>query len=57
MVGAALNFVVFIALIEWNPALRQIPVIPLAVGAVVALVFNFTVSRKFVFVNRGGLDE
>jgi putative flippase GtrA len=57
MVGAVLNFMIFLALIEWNPALRQIPVIPLAVGAVVALVFNFTVSRKFVFVNRGGLDE
>jgi len=57
VVGAALNFVIFLALIEWNPALRQIPIIPLAAGAVVALVFNFAMSRKFVFVNRGGLDE
>lgn len=57
MIGAALNFVVFLALIEGNPMLRQMPVIPLAGGAVVALVFNFAMSRKFVFVNRGGLDE
>jgi len=57
VVGAVLNFVIFLALIEWNPALRQIPIIPLAAGAVVALVFNFAMSRKFVFVNRGGLDE
>ncbi len=57
VVGAALNFVIFLALIEWNPALRQTPIIPLAAGAVVALVFNFALSRKFVFVNRGGLDE
>ena len=57
VVGAALNFVVFLALIEWNPTLKQMPVIPLAAGAVVALIFNFTMSRKFVFGNRGGLDE
>jgi putative flippase GtrA len=56
-VGAALNFGVFLALIQWSPALRQIPVIPLAGGALVALVFNFTMSCKFVFKNRVGLDE
>jgi putative flippase GtrA len=57
MVGAALNFLVFLALIEWQPMLRQMPVIPLAGGALVALVFNFTMSCKFVFKNRVGLDE
>lgn len=57
LVGAALNFGVFLALIQWNPVLRQIPVIPLAGGAVIALVFNFTMSCKFVFENRVGLDE
>ncbi|WP_239187484.1 GtrA family protein [Candidatus Nitrotoga sp. HW29] len=57
VVGAALNFVVFFALIEWNPVLRQMPIIPLAGGAVIALVFNFTMSRKFVFGNSGGLNE
>jgi putative flippase GtrA len=57
VIGAALNFVVFLALIELNPMLRQMPVIPLAGGSMVALVFNFTMSRKFVFVNRGGLNE
>lgn len=57
VVGAALNFVVFFALIVWNPVLRQIPIIPLAGGAVIALIFNFTMSRKFVFGNSGGLDE
>lgn len=57
VIGAAMNFVVFLALIEWNPMLKQIPVIPLAGGAAVALLFNFTMSHKFVFVNRGNLDE
>lgn len=57
MVGAALNFLVFLALIEWQPVLKQMPVIPLAGGALVALVFNFTMSCKFVFKNRVGCDE
>jgi len=57
VIGATLNFVVFLALIEWNPMLKQIPIVPLAGGSMVALVFNFTMSRKFVFVSRGGLNE
>lgn len=57
VISAALNFVIFLALIEWNTALRQVPIIPLAAGAVVALLFNFTMSQKFVFINQDGLDE
>lgn len=56
-IGAALNLATFLALIEFNPELRQIPVLPLACGAIVALLFNFTMSRKFVFVNRDGTNE
>lgn len=47
--GAALNFLIFLALIEWQPMLRQFPVIPLAGGAAIAMLFNFLMSRKFVF--------
>lgn len=51
-VGAALNFMVFLVLIDWCSALKQTPVIPLAGGAVVALVFNFVMSGKFVYMNQ-----
>lgn len=57
VVGAALNFVVFLALIEWRPMLRQMLLIPLAGGAVLAMVFNFAASRKFVFRSGEGLNE
>lgn len=57
LIGAILNFGVFFALIQWNPTLRKIPVVPLAGGALVALVFNFTMSCRFVFKKRVGLDE
>lgn len=57
VIGAVLNFVVFFALIVWNPVLREMPIIPLAGGAIIALAFNFTMSRKFVFKNSGGLNE
>lgn len=57
VIGATLNFIIFIELINWNPMLRKIPVVPLAAGAIVALLFNFTMSQRFVFGNQGGLDE
>ncbi len=47
--GALLNLAVFSVLIEWIPPLRFYPVVPLAAGAAVGLVFNFTGSRYWVF--------
>lgn len=47
--GAVINLGVFAGLIAAKPDLVQIPVLPLAVGAVVAFFFNFGASRGFVF--------
>lgn len=52
IIGAAINLSVFIAAIEFVPSLAKLPVIPLALGAAVALVFNFSASSKFVFSKR-----
>jgi putative flippase GtrA len=47
--GATLNFGIFGALLVLWPVLRQVPVIPLSGGAVVALFFNFAMLRRYVF--------
>lgn len=49
VIGATINLLVFVAAIELVEALRNIPVIPLALGAGVALLFNFGASSRFVF--------
>ncbi len=47
--GATINLMVFILIIELLPKFANIPIIPLAVGAIAALTFNFIASSKFVF--------
>lgn len=47
--GAIVNLAVFFILIELYPSLERTPLIPLAFGAIVSLVFNYTVSKKYVF--------
>lgn len=49
IIGSIINLSIFAAIIQWHPLLRQTPIIPLAAGAAVALVFNYTASRTFVF--------
>ena len=49
VIGAIINLSVFVAVIEIVPQLTNMPVIPLAVGAVAALLFNFRASSRFVF--------
>lgn len=49
IVGAMINLLVFVAAIEFIESLRNIPVIPLAMGAGVALLFNYGASSRFVF--------
>ena len=48
-IGAVINLSVFVAVIEIVPTLTNLPVVPLAVGAVAALLFNFSASSRFVF--------
>lgn len=49
VIGAVINLSVFVAVIELVPELARIPVIPLAIGAAAALLFNFSASSRFVF--------
>jgi putative flippase GtrA len=49
VIGALINLSVFAAVIEFVPGLAKVPVIPLALGAAVALIFNFSASNRFVF--------
>lgn len=47
--GAVINLSIFTWLVAENPVLQTIPVIPLAAGAGVALVFNFLGARIWVY--------
>ena len=49
IIGALINFSIFFALIEFHPSLKDIPLIPLAFGAVVSLVSNYIISKIYVF--------
>ena len=51
VIGSLINLAVFVAAIELIAGLERIPVIPLAMGALVALLFNFGASRRFVFAD------
>ena len=49
VVGAGINLGVFFVLISLGPSLRELPVIPLAAGAIVSLGFNYLVSKRWIF--------
>jgi len=51
IVGAVINLAVFVLVIELVPGLVKTPVVPLAVGAIAGLLFNFTASSTLVFRN------
>ena len=48
-VGAAINLGVFALLIAVVPSLAQLPLVPLAAGSAVALLFNYSAARRWVF--------
>ena len=48
-VGALINLGTYVAVIEVVPETASIPVVPLAIGAAPALLFNFLASQRFVF--------
>ena len=50
MIGAGINLGVFFALVLASPSLREMPVVPLAVGAGVSLGFNYFVSKRWIFI-------
>ena len=49
VVGAGINLSLFFILLDKHPLFRSIPLIPLAAGAGLSLMFTFLVSRKIVF--------
>lgn len=49
IIGAVINLSVFVMVIEFVPRLARLPVIPLAIGAAAALLFNFSAMSRFVF--------
>jgi putative flippase GtrA len=50
VVGAAINLATFAAILSVYPGLVAMPVLPLAAGAALGLVFNFAGMRRWVFV-------
>ena len=47
--GALLNLVIFSLVVLLLPQFKLIPVIPLAIGAGVAMIFNYSASKYFVY--------
>ncbi|MEA3289167.1 MAG: GtrA family protein [Campylobacterota bacterium] len=51
-IGALINFTVFFTLIALYENLEKILIVPLAIGSIAALVFNFTFIRSKLFIHR-----
>jgi putative flippase GtrA len=49
LAGGTANYAVYAALVAWVPLCRAHPTIAVAAGSLAGLVFNFTMSRRFVF--------
>jgi putative flippase GtrA len=49
VVGAFLNLAIFSLVVFAFPELKSIPILPLVVGAGVAMVFNYSASRYFIY--------
>ncbi len=48
-VGALINFGVYFSAIEAAPQLARAPVVPLAIGSVIPMSFNYLASSRLVF--------
>jgi len=55
--GALINLLVFFVLVHAFETLRHWPLIPLAAGAVVAVAFNYSISRLVVFRTSSALSK
>jgi putative flippase GtrA len=47
--GGAINFVTFVLAIHVVPAWKLYPIVPLAIGSLIGLMFNYSAARHFVF--------
>ena len=50
--GALVNLAIFGLCLLYSPALRAVPVVPLAIGAVGGFAFNFAVSNSLLYARR-----
>lgn len=48
-VGAVINLGTYAAVIAAFPSLARLPVLPLAIGSAMALLFNYTAAKRWVF--------
>jgi len=53
ILGSLINLAAYMAVIAALPALAAYPVLPLAAGSALAMIFNFAASRGFVFAQPG----
>jgi putative flippase GtrA len=56
-VGAALNLAIFFYLIHHVNTMSTIPVIPLAIASLLAMTFNFLMSKYLAFIGTGASQK
>jgi putative flippase GtrA len=49
LAGTTINFLTFIAAVEFVPSLKQIAIIPLVLGSLSGLLFNYNLSKLLVY--------
>jgi len=54
ILGALINLGVYVVVVATVPAVGLYPVVPLAAGSAVAMIFNFVAARGFAFSGRTG---
>jgi putative flippase GtrA len=57
VVGAAINLGTYALVISLVPTLARLPVLPLAAGAALAMLFNYSAASRWVFAAAGTLKE
>jgi len=57
VVGAAINLGTYALVIAMIPSLARFPVLPLAAGAMLALLFNYSAASRWVFAASGEQRE
>ena len=53
LAGAGVNFGIYGLCLHWAPPLAQWPFVPVAIGGLAAMLFNFTVARSTVYSAAG----
>ncbi|MDX9963575.1 GtrA family protein [Desulfobacter postgatei] len=51
LAGAGINLSVFFLFLYFYPKFQDFPLIPFAFGAGIAMIFNYLISKKFIFIH------